>query len=93
MAEEPEVPTSSHFTSPETATPRAGQRARGGVCRVEWLEDPAVAARDAARRPGVRVSVDVRRQTSIGLQVAWRRPPAGLPAVRLLVRRSRASAA
>jgi hypothetical protein len=38
MAEKPEVPTSSHFTSPEKATPRAGQKTRGGVSRVDWLE-------------------------------------------------------
>src|SRR5512147_2435574 len=79
MAEKPEVPTSSHFTSPEKATPRPGQVARGGVSRVGWLEaDPgwrlAILLSDlrpfgpsvhARRGP---VPGGLRRQTSISLQ-------------------------
>jgi hypothetical protein len=73
MAKETELPTSSHFTSPEKATPRTGRVARGGVSRVDVSEVGAVTTRPAALGPSSRqrrgsVPGDVRRQTSIGLQ-------------------------
>jgi hypothetical protein len=92
MREKPEVPTSSHFTSPEKATPRTGQEVRGGVSRVGWLEPGGVATRPSSRQWRGAVPEDVRRQTSIGLQVldTGRWP---VPALRLCVRRLCASAA
>lgn len=68
MAKEPEVPTSSHFTSPEKATPRAGQGARGGVSRLRGSEAEPAAARRSSRSRRDMVPEDDRRQTCIGLR-------------------------